>query len=326
MRVAIALGSHALLRRGQPLTAANLRENARAAGQALAPIAREHEVVVSHGNSPQLGVLGLKSAAYAAFETYSLDLLAAQSQGMIGSVLQQELGNELRFDRPVATLLTQVEVRPSDPAFDAPDVPVGPEYSEGEAAMLVRHKGWAFSLHGASVRRVVPGPQPWRIVGVDAVSDLLGRGYVVICPGGGGLPVRVDTRCATQGARLVGVEAIVDQDLASARLAADLGADVLALVTDVDAVYADWGTPQHRAIRRAAPRALGAVSLDGESMRPKVRAACAFVEETGGMAAIGSIADAAALVRGEAGTVIGRGDGEIELAGPRTSPLSVRRA
>jgi len=303
MRVVIALGSHALLRRGQPLTAANLRENARAACRALAPIACEHEVVVSHANSPQLGVLGLKSAAYAAFETYPLDLLDAQTQGMIGSVLAQELGNELRLERPVATLLTQVEVRPSDPAFDAPAKPVGPEYSEGEAVMLVRHKGWAFSLQGSSVRRVVPGPQPWRIVGVDAVGELLGRGYAVICPGGGA-PVRVAARSANDGPRLVGIEAVVDQDLVSARLAADLRADVLALVTDVDAVYANWGTPQHRAIRRAAPRALGAVSFDGESMHPKVRAACAFVEATGKTAAIGSIADTAALIRGEAGTVV----------------------
>ena len=311
----IALGGNALLRRGQPLTAANQRENARVACRALAPVALEHQLVVSHGNGPQVGLLALQSAAYTAVEAYPLDVLGAQTEGMIGYVLQQELGNELPFERRLVTLLTQIEVAGDDPAFGDPTKPIGPVYTAEEAAALAAEKGWAFKPDGASMRRVVPSPRPRRIFGVEPIEWMLEHDCVVICAGGGGIPVMYTDEPVRAGTRLVGVEAVIDKDLASALLAIDLHADVLVIATDVDAVYTGWGTPQQEAIRRATPKVLSEAEFAAGSMGPKVRAACWFVEETGGRAVIGSITDSAALVRGEAGTVVAPDAAGLELAG-----------
>ena len=316
MRVVVALGGNALLRRGEPLTADNQRANARNACRHLAPVALAHELVISHGNGPQVGLLALQSSSYKAVEAYPLDVLGSQTEGMIGYVLQQELGNELPLERRLATLLTQIEVDPADPAFGNPTKPIGPVYTEAEAAALATEKGWAFKPDGTSMRRVVPSPQPRQIFGVDSIRRLLEHDCVVICAGGGGIPVMYTDEPVPAGRRLVGVEAVIDKDLASALLAAALGADVLAIVTDVDAVYSDWGTPRQAAIRRASPEALGRTEFADGSMGPKVRAACSFVEQTGGLAAIGSIEDTAALVRGEAGTVVARDAAGLDLVGP----------
>jgi carbamate kinase len=313
MRVVVALGGNALLQRGQPLTAENQRANARTACRALAPVALEHELVVSHGNGPQVGLLALQGAAYGKVETYPLDLLGAQTDGMIGYLIQQELGNELPFERPLATLLTMIEVDPGDPAFDDPTKFIGPIYTEGEAAALAAEKGWTFKQDGSSMRRVVASPLPKRIFGLETVKTLLGQNCVVICAGGGGIPVMYTDEPVAAGRRLVGVEAVIDKDLASALLAADLGADALAIVTDVDGVYADWGTPQQQLISRATPAALAAGEFPAGSMGPKVSAASAFVERTGGIAVIGSITDTQALLRGEAGTTIALDAGGIEV-------------
>jgi carbamate kinase len=313
MRVVVALGGNALLRRGEPLTAENQRANARVACKALAPVALEHELVVSHGNGPQVGLLALQGSAYTAVDPYPLDLLGAQTEGMIGYVIQQELGNELPFEKRLASLLTLIEVDPEDPAFEDPTKPIGPIYSEADSRRLAQEKGWVFKPDGDSFRRVVPSPLPQRIFGIEPVEWLLEHGSVVICAGGGGIPVMYTDASATAGRQLVGVEAVIDKDLASALLAKDLHADALAIVTDVDAVYTDWGTPQQRAIRRATPEALGKSEFAAGSMGPKVRAACSFVEETGGLAAIGSIADTPALLRGEAGTIVTREADGLEL-------------
>jgi len=315
MRVVVALGGNALLRRGQPLTAENQRSNARVACRALAPVALEHELVISHGNGPQVGLLALEGAAYTAVEPYPLDMLGAQTEGMIGYLLQQELGNELPFDVRLATLLTLVEVDATDPAFGNPTKPIGPIYTKEEADRLGAEKGWAFKLDGTSMRRVVPSPTPQRIFGLDPLEWLVERGCVVICAGGGGIPVMYTDEPAAAGKRLVGVEAVIDKDLASALLACDLAADALLIVTDVDAVYSDWGTPDQKAIRRASPYALERSEFAEGSMGPKVRAACMFVEQTGGFAAIGSIEDAQQLLRGEAGTVVAPDAAGIELVG-----------
>ena len=314
MRVVVALGGNALLRRGQPLTADNQRSNARAACRHLAPVALEHQLVISHGNGPQVGLLALQSSAYKAVEAYPLDVLGSQTEGMIGYVLQQELGNELPFERRLATLLTQIEVDPADPAFENPTKPIGPLYAEAEASALAAEKGWVFKPDGTSLRRVVPSPLPRQIFGVEPIEWMLERDCIVVCAGGGGIPVMYVDEPVPAGRRLVGVEAVIDKDLASALLATALGADVLAIVTDVDGVYSDWGTPQQAAIRRASPEALGRTEFAAGSMGPKVRAACSFVEQTGGLAAIGAIEDTEALIRGEAGTVIARDAAGIELA------------
>ena len=315
MRVVVALGGNALLRRGQPLTAENQRSNARVACRALAPVALEHELVISHGNGPQVGLLALEGAAYTPVEPYPLDMLGAQTEGMIGYLLQQELGNELPFDVRLATLLTLVEVDATDPAFGNPTKPIGPIYTKEEADRLGAEKGWAFKLDGTSMRRVVPSPTPQRIFGLDPIEWLVERGCVVICAGGGGIPVMYTEEPAAAGKRLVGVEAVIDKDLASALLACDLAADALLIVTDVDAVYSDWGTPDQKAIRRASPHALEHSEFAEGSMGPKVRAACMFVEQTGGFAVIGSIQDAQQLLRGEAGTVVAPDAAGIELVG-----------
>jgi carbamate kinase len=314
VRVVVALGGNALLRRGQELSAANQRENARAACGHLAPVAAEHQLVISHGNGPQVGLLALQASAYTAVEGYPLDVLGAQTEGMIGYVLQQELGNEMPIEKRIATLLTQIEVDHDDPAFSDPTKPIGPLYTDEEAAAFASDKNWEFRRDGTSMRRVVASPEPKRIFGVEPIEWMLQNGCVVICAGGGGIPVTYADDPVPAGRRLVGVEAVIDKDLASALLAADLGADVLAIVTDVDAVYTDWGTPQQQAIRRASPDALSTTEFAAGSMGPKVRAACRFVEQTGGLAAIGAIADTAALVRGEAGTVVAPDAVGLELA------------
>ena len=313
MRVVVALGGNALLRRGEPLTAENQRANAQVACKALAPVALEHELVISHGNGPQVGLLALQGSAYTEVDPYPLDLLGAQTEGMIGYLIQQELGNELPLEKRLASLLTLIEVDPADPAFQDPTKPIGPIYEKEESERLAKEKGWIFKPDGDSFRRVVPSPLPQRIFGIEPVEWLLERDSVVICAGGGGIPVMYTDEAAPAGRRLVGVEAVIDKDLASALLAKDLRADALAIVTDVDAVYVDWDTPQQRAIRRATPEALGASEFAAGSMGPKVRAACSFVEQTGGLAAIGSISDTPALLRGEAGTIVTRDASGIEF-------------
>src|SRR5262245_5673953 len=232
---------------------------------------------------------------------------------MIGYLIQQELGNELPFDKRLSSLLTLIEVDPDDPAFADPTKPIGPIYTEEDARRLADEKGWVFKPDGASFRRVVPSPLPRRIFGLEPVEWLLERGSVVICAGGGGIPVMYTDDPVPAGRRLVGVEGVIDKDLASALLARDLRADALAIVTDVDAVYLDWGTPQQRAIRRASPEALSETAFAAGSMAPKVRAACSFVAETGGLAAIGSISDTPSLLRGEAGTIVTRAAAGLEI-------------
>jgi carbamate kinase len=320
VRVVAALGGNALLRRGQPLTAENQRENVRKACAALAPIAREHELVISHGNGPQVGLLALQGAAYKTVETYPLDVLDAQTEGMIGYLVMQELGNLLPLEMPLVTMLTMIEVDPADPAFGNPTKPIGPIYGEDEARRLAAEKGWAFKPDGDHMRRVVPSPMPKHIFGIEPVKWVLERGSVVICAGGGGIPTVYTDDTVPAGRRLTGVEAVIDKDLASAVLAADLNADALLIVTDVDAVYADWGTPNQRPIRAATPAELAKAEFAEGSMGPKVRAACQFVAQSGGraVAAIGSINDAAGLLDGSAGTSVRPAPADLTAAGAAT--------
>lgn len=313
MRVVAALGGNALLRRGQPLTAENQRANVAIAARALLPIALEHDLILTHGNGPQVGLLALQNAAYRPDELYPLDILDAETEGMIGYLLEQELGNLLPHSRPLATLLTRIEVDPDDPAFTRPTKPIGPVYGQAEAERLASEKGWSIAPDGASWRRVVPSPEPHRILELSTIELLVREGVLVVCAGGGGIPV-VERADGT----LAGVEAVIDKDLAGALLAASLHADAFLMLTDVDAVYADWGTPEAWPIRRIAPDALDPARFASGSMGPKVAAARRFAQETGGMAAIGSLADAARLLAGEAGTVITTRARETEWG---TAPL-----
>jgi len=317
MRVVVALGGNALLKRGEPLSAENQRANAQTACAALAPVALEHELVISHGNGPQVGLLALMGSAYTAVEAYPLDVLGAQTEGMIGYLIEQELGNLLPAERPLATLLTMIEVDGDDPAFADPTKPIGPIYEQEEADRLAAEKGWTFKPDGASFRRVVPSPRPKRIFELRPIRSLLEQGTVVICAGGGGIPTRYTDEETPAGRRLIGVEAVIDKDLASALLAIDLDADVLLIVTDVDAAYVGWGTPEQRPIRRADPATLRSEGFAEGSMGPKVLAACEFVEKTGRRAVIGSMSDTPTLLAGgDAGTTITNDASGLELGSP----------
>ncbi|NYT08247.1 MAG: carbamate kinase [Methanomicrobiales archaeon] len=301
MRIVVALGGNALLRRGEPMTADRQRENVQEAARALAPLAMDHELVLSHGNGPQVGLLALQAACYTAVEPYPLDVLDAQTEGMIGYLIEQELGNLLPFNVPFATLLTMIEVYPGDPAFANPTKFVGPLYTKSDADRIAREKGWAFRQDGDSWRRVVPSPRPKRIFEIRPIRWLLEQGVVVICAGGGGIPVMY---LPDRDRTLAGVEAVIDKDFASALLARDIGADLFVMATDVQGVYLDWETPDARLIRETTPGELKTYSFPAGSMGPKVEAACQFVEETGKRAAIGALGEIQAIVDGDAGTQV----------------------
>jgi len=303
MRVVIALGGNALLRRGEPLTAENQRQNARTAAPALASVGVEHQLVLSHGNGPQVGLLALQAAAYQAVAAYPLDVLGAESAGMIGYILEQELGNVMPPDTPLATLLTMVEVHPDDPAFSDPTKFIGPIYTKRDADALAAEKGWTFKKDGQSWRRVVPSPSPRHIFEIRPIRWLLDRGVVVICTGGGGVPTMYEQGPDGEN-DLVGVEAVIDKDLASELLAREVAAEMFVMATDVDAVYVDYGTPQSRPIDKATAAELRAMDFAAGSMGPKVDAACRFVEATGGRAAIGSLDHIQEIVDGTAGTQV----------------------
>ena len=300
MRLVIALGGNALLRRGEPLSAENQLANIRHAAEQIARVAAANELIVTHGNGPQVGLLALQAAAYTAVESYPLDVLGAETEGMIGYLLEQELANRLPAARCVATILTRVEVDPADPAFTHPSKPIGPVYMQAEAERVGAARHWSMAVDGAGYRRVVASPQPLRVVGLDPIKWLLERGALVIAAGGGGIPV---ARNGSGGA-LHGVEAVIDKDLCSAVLARELQADCLVIATDVPAVYLDWGAPQQRALGSVTPEQLEQYSFATGSMGPKVAAACAFVRKTGRRAIIGSLNQIEGMLAGKAGTQV----------------------
>jgi carbamate kinase len=298
MRIVIALGGNALLRRGEAAEAETQRRNVATAVAAIADLAADHEVIVTHGNGPQVGLLALQGEAYDAVAPYPLDVLGAESEGQIGYVLEQALVNALG-GRPVATLLTQVVVDLDDPGFAHPTKPIGPIYDRETAERLAAERGWAVAPDGPHYRRVVASPEPRSIVELESLRVLVDAGVLVVCVGGGGIPVSVDL-----DGRLRGVEAVIDKDLAAALLARGLGADALLLLTDVPVVQADWGTAFAREIRKAAPWELRKLSFADGSMGPKIEAACRFVDATGGVAGIGALADTREILNGRRGTTI----------------------
>ncbi len=311
MRVVVALGGNALQKRGEPMTVENQRANVRRACEAIAPVAEHHELVVSHGNGPQVGLLSLQASAYDEESSYPFDVLGAQTEGMIGYFIEQELGNLLPFEKPLATILTMVEVDPDDPAMMDPTKFVGPVYDEAEAKRLAQAKGWIVKQDGDKWRRVVPSPLPQRIFQIRPVQWLLERGAVVVCTGGGGIPTMYlkDEGLSSDKDRnprtLVGVEAVIDKDRSSAVLAKDLEADLLVIATDADAVYTGWGTPDQKAIRAASPDEIDAFHFPAGSMGPKVEAAADFARSAPGRSAvIGALADLEQILVGEAGTRI----------------------
>jgi carbamate kinase len=297
MLVVIALGGNALLERGQPMTEQQQRANVKKAARALADVAAEHTIVITHGNGPQVGLLALQSAAYSEVEPYPLDALGAQTEGMIGYLIEQELGNLLPYEQHIATMLTMIEVDPNDPAFQKPSKPIGPIYTREQAERLAKERGWAMAPDNDKFRRVVPSPRPKHIFEIKVIDMLVKSGVIVMCAGGGGIPT-----VYRPGRILEGVEAVIDKDRAGALLAQELGADAYLMLTDVKAVYTNWGKPDARAIRRTSPDAMEALSFAAGSMGPKVEAACDFVRKTGGIAGIGSLEEALPMLQGTAGT------------------------
>ena len=311
MRVVVALGGNALLRRGQAMTAENQRENVKTACRELAEVGQKAELVVAHGNGPQVGLLALQSAAYKEVPSYPLDVLGAESQGMIGYLVEQELGNLVPTHRALSTMLTMIEVDPDDPAFEDPSKPIGPIYDQDAAGAMAKQKGWTFKEDGDYFRRVVPSPKPRKIIQLRQIRWMLEQGAIVICAGGGGIPVMyVDRPAPTEYGpekQLVGIEAVIDKDHASALLGAGIEADYFVMATDADAVYTDFGTAEQQAIATAHPEAILELSshFAPGSMLPKVQAAADFATNTPGKrAAIGGLTDIDEMLKGDAGTIV----------------------
>ncbi len=299
MLVVAALGGNALLRRGEPLTAGAQRANVKIAAESLAGVVRAgHQLVITHGNGPQVGLLALQGAAYKPDEAYPLDVLGAETEGMIGYIIEQELENALGHDRPVATLLTQVLVDKDDPAFRKPTKFVGPVYDREEAEAKAEAAGWHIAQDGDKWRRVVPSPKPLEIPDMRVLQLLLDQGVVVICAGGGGIPV-----LRRDDGSMIGVEAVIDKDAASALLARQLGADALLLLTDVDAIYRDFGTDTATPIHKLTVAEAESLALPAGSMGPKLAAASRFAEG-GGISGIGRLEDAVAILERQAGTCV----------------------
>ena len=293
----VALGGNALLKRGEPLEADVQRKNIELAARTIARLTQQWRVILVHGNGPQVGLLALQNSAYTAVTPYPLDVLGAESQGMIGYMLQQALKNQLP-QREISVLLTQVEVDAHDPAFRNPTKYIGPIYDAAQAKILQTEKGWIFKADGNAFRRVVPSPQPKRIVESDAICALIARDHLVICNGGGGVPV------VEKADGYHGIEAVIDKDLSAALLASQIHANALLILTDADAVYLDWGKPTQRPLAQVTPELLGEMQFDAGSMGPKVTACATFVSHCHGIAGIGSLADGPAILAGEKGTLI----------------------
>ena len=302
MRIVVALGGNALLERGEKPDAAIQQRHVRRAAQALAPLAARHELIVCHGNGPQVGILALESETDASLsQPYPLDVLGAQTQGMIGYWLVQELHNA-GVTRPVIALITQTVVDATDPAFANPTKFIGSIYGREEAARLAVVHGWSVAPDGPVWRRVVPSPQPQRVVERESIRQLLDAGAVVVCGGGGGAPVLQDS-----DGRLTGVEAVVDKDFTAAQIAVAVGAERLLLLTDVPAVMRDFGSPAAHPIRSLELAEAARLVLPAGSMGPKIAACARFTSVTGHLSAIGALADAGRVLAGTAGTTIRMG-------------------
>ena len=311
MRIVVALGGNALLKRGEAVSADAQQRNVQTAAAQLAALAGSNDLVIVHGNGPQVGLLAVQSENAPRAARFPLDVLDAETEGMIGYMIELELRNRLPATRACATLLTMVEVSATDPAFGRPDKPIGSILTQGDAATAARETGWTVAPDGAGWRRVVPSPKPRRFLEIQPVRTLLADGAIVICAGGGGIPV-----VAGQSGRYRGVEAVVDKDRSAALLAREIGADLFVIATDVSGVYLDWGTPAARPIRRTSPEALEGMGFAAGSMGPKVEAACEFARLTGRRAVIGALADIDRLVAGTAGTSITRDQSGVEVGEP----------
>lgn len=300
MRIVIALGGNALLKRGEELSVRVQQQNVKAAAASIADVVRAgHEVILTHGNGPQVGLMALQDAAYDSRLASPLDVLCAESQGMIGYMIAQELQNALNGARSVAVLMTRIEVDPQDPALQSPTKPIGPLYSQSEAEALAASHGWTIMADGEHFRRAVASPQPVRVLEIDVIRQLLASSTITICAGGGGIPVVRDP-----AGNFTGIEAIIDKDHASRMVAHETQADALLMLTDIDGLYLGWGKDGRRMLRQTTPAELRRHSFALGTMAPKVEAAIDFVTQGGQLAGIGRLEDAYTILCGQAGTRI----------------------
>ncbi|MCX8602449.1 MULTISPECIES: carbamate kinase [unclassified Gilliamella] len=295
--IVIALGGNAISKRNESLTVENQYRNIHATTKLIAKLAGKYRLVIVHGNGPQVGLLALQNAAYQAVPAYPLDILVAQTQGMLGYMIGQSLQQQETV-KQVVTLLTQVEVASDDPAFSNPTKFIGPVYDPKDQQHLQSQYGWTFKADGKAIRRVVPSPKPQKILEIDTIKKLLADDNIVICNGGGGIPV------IKQKTGYTGVEAVIDKDHSAAQLAIQLKADHLMILTDADAVYENWGTQAQTALRHVNTERLKPLAIDDGAIGPKVKSVIEFVNNTGNKAYIGNLTDIESLLAGIKGTIV----------------------
>lgn len=295
--IVIALGGNAISKRNESLTVENQYRNIHATTKLIAKLAGKYRLVIVHGNGPQVGLLALQNAAYQAVPAYPLDILVAQTQGMLGYMIGQSLQQQETV-KQVVTLLTKVEVASDDPAFSNPTKFIGPVYDPKDQQHLQSQYGWTFKADGKAIRRVVPSPKPQKILEIDTIKKLLADDNIVICNGGGGIPV------VKQKTGYTGVEAVIDKDLSAAQLAKQLKADHLMILTDADAVYENWGTQAQTALRHVNTERLKPLAIDDGAIGPKVKSVIEFVNSTGNKAYIGNLTDIESLLAGIKGTIV----------------------
>lgn len=299
MRIVIALGGNALLKRGEPMHYEVQQANVRMACQQIAKVLPGNELIITHGNGPQVGLIALQQNTYPDVPMYPLDAIGAESVGMIGYMIARELTNVVPRSITVTNVLTQTEIDPNDPAFKHPTKPIGPIYTKEEAERLRQTNGWTMASDNDKFRRVVASPDPQRILGLSALKTLIENGHLVVCCGGGGVPVYFDKE-----GQLIGAEAVIDKDLASSLLAISVNADLFVIATDVEGVYTDWRKPSQSLIRQIDATSLRKLTFAQGSMAPKIEAACRFVGKTGKTAIIGALDQIEKVIDGKSGTLV----------------------
>lgn len=293
--IVVAIGGNALLQRGELMSCQNQQKSISQTAISLAKLAKDYRLVVVHGNGPQVGLLSLQNDAYADCPSYPFDVLGAETQGMIGYLIQQGLNAAIK-DSFTTTVLTRIVVDPNDPAITNPTKFIGPVYTEQQAKILAEDNNWVIKPDGVHWRRVVPSPKPIEVLEIKAIKDLLAQDHLVICGGGGGAPV-IEKDGAYQG-----FEAVIDKDMTAALIAEEVGADHLLILTDGDYVCLNWNQDDEQRLEQVTAKELSQYHFPAGSMGPKVDACCQFVENTGGIGHIGDLSKAFEIMREQTGT------------------------